>query len=110
MPLPLVPVAVFAFRAGLAATAFWAMRRTFARATRVGRTDQRAEEALDGMDEGLSTHAPADRAGQRNAGLRLRRVIRWPGGGVEVDLAAVGRLRVRRLRSAAMEDASGGDI
>ena len=46
MPLPLVPVAVFAFRAGLAATAFWAVRRTIARAMQVGRTDQRAEEAL----------------------------------------------------------------
>ena len=108
MPLPLVPVAVFAVRAGLVTAAVWALRRTFQRATQVGRTDQRAEDALDDMDEGLAAHRPADRAGQRNAGLRLRRVIRWQGGGVEVDLAAVGRLRLRRLSPGAA--ASGGDI
>jgi len=109
MPLPLAPVAVFAFRACLVTAAVWAARRTFARTAQVGRTDQRAEEALDAMDEGWATHAPADRAGQKNAGLRLRRVIRWPGGGVEVDLAAVGRLRIRRLPLDPAADASGGD-
>jgi hypothetical protein len=98
MPLPLAPVAVFALRAGLVTAAVWAVRRTLARSTQVGRTDQRAEDALDGMAEGLAVHAPADRAGQNNAGYRMRRVIRWPGGAVEVDLAAVGRLRLRRLR------------
>jgi hypothetical protein len=97
MPLPLAPVAVIALRAGIAATAVWGLRRALVRATRAGRTDQRAEDALDDMDEGLAAHLPADRAGQRNAALRLRRVIRWPGGAVEVDLAAVGRLRLRRL-------------
>ena len=108
MPLPLAPVAVFALRAGLVTAAVWAVRRTVARATQVGRTDQRAEEALDAMDEGLATHAPADREGQHNAGLRLRRVVRWPGGGVEVDLAAVGRLRLRRVASAA--GGGGGNV
>ena len=108
MPLPLVPVAVFAVRAGLVTAAVWAVRRTFAQATQVGRTDQRAEDVLDTMDEGLAVHRPADRDGQRNAGFRLHRVIRWQGGGVEVDLAAMGRLRVRRL--APVAGASGGDI
>ena len=108
MPLPLVPVAVFAVRAGLVTAAVWAVRRTFARVTRVGHTDQRAEDALDTMDDGLAAHAPADRDGQRNMALRLRRVIRWQGGGVEVDLAAMWRFRVRRLEPVA--DASGGDI
>ena len=108
MPLPLVPVAAFALRAGLVTAAVWAVRQTFAHATRVGRTDQRAEEALDAMDDGLAVHRPADRAGQWNAGFRLHRVIRWQGGGVEVDLAAVGRLRLRRLSPVA--GASGGDI
>ncbi len=108
MPLPLVPVAVFAVRAGLVTAAVWAVRRTFAHATLVGHTDQRAEDALDDTDEGLAAHRPADREGQRNMALRLRRVIRWRGSTVEVDLAAVGRLRVRRLGPTAA--ASGGDI
>jgi hypothetical protein len=96
MPLPAaLPVAAaWALRAGLAGAALWAVRR----ATVPGRTDQRAEDALDAMPEGLAAHAPRDREGQRNAALRLRRVLRWPGGGVEVDLAALGRLRLRRLR------------
>jgi hypothetical protein len=97
MPLPLAPVAVFALRAGIAATAVWGLRHALMRATRAGRTDQRAEDALDDMGEGLAAHVPADRAGQRNAALRLRRVIRWPGGAVEIDLAAVGRLKLRRV-------------
>ena len=97
MPLPLVPVAAFALRAGLVTAAIWVVRRKVMQTTRAGRTDQRAEDVLDAMDEGLAAHAPGDRAGQRNAGVRLRRVIRWAGGGVEVDLAAMGRLRVRRL-------------
>jgi hypothetical protein len=97
MPLPLAPVAVLAPRVGIAATAVWGLHHALVRATRAGWTDQRAEDALDGMDGGLAAHMPADRAGQRNAALRLRRVIRWRGGAVEVDLAAAGRLRLRRL-------------
>ncbi|MFN4156801.1 MAG: hypothetical protein ACK4GO_00165 [Gemmobacter sp.] len=107
MPLPIVailpPLALWAMRAGLAGAAVWALRRV----VRPGRTDQRAEEALDDLGEGLAAHVPADAEGQRNAALRLRRVIRWPGGGVEVDLAAIARLRMRRV---AGSDASGGDI
>lgn len=110
MPLPLAPVAVFALRAGLAATAVWAVRAGLRRAARVGRTDQRAEDALDAMDEGLAAHVPPDRDGQRNAAVRLRRVIRWAGGAVEVDLAAMGRLRVRRLGPSAGAEASGGNV
>lgn len=112
MPLPavaLTPVALWAVRAGAAALAVWAARRALAATAAPGRTDQRAEEALDDLGEGLAAHAPADREGQRNAAWRLRRVLRWPGGGVEVDLAAVARMRLRRLRDAP-SDASGGDI
>ena len=109
MPLPIIPVAVFALRAGLVTAAVWAVRGTFRRATRVGRTDQRAEDALDAMDEGVAVHAPADLAGQRNLGVRVNRVIRWQGGGVQVDLAAMGRLRIRRLPGVAGAEASGGD-
>lgn len=105
MPLPIAalsPIALWAVRAGLAGAAIWALRR----AAVPGRTDQRAEDALDDLGEGLATHAPTDRDGQRNASLRLRRVIGWKGAAVEVDLAATGRLRLRRVAGA---DASGGD-
>jgi hypothetical protein len=66
-----------------------------------GRTDQRAEDALDDLDEGLRLHRPADRStdtdGQTNAAARFRRVIRWGNGGVEVDAALLGRLRIRKV-------------
>lgn len=111
MPLPLVaavpPLAIWAVRAGLAGAAFWAVRRSVRKSVHPGRTDQRAEDALDDLGEGLSAHAPADRAGQRNGALRMRRVIRWGGGGVVVEVAAFGRLRLRRVGG---DDASGGDI
>jgi hypothetical protein len=112
MPLPIAaaipPIAVWALRAGLAGAAIWAARRAMAPAP--GRTDQRAEDALDDLPEGMAAHAPADRDGQRNAALRWRRVIGWKDAAVEVDLAAVARLRVRRLRTGRGQDASGGDI
>ncbi|HMO06279.1 MAG TPA: hypothetical protein PKD10_01350 [Paracoccaceae bacterium] len=100
MPLPalaLSPAALWALRAGAAGLAFWAGRRALA-GTATSRTDQRAEDALDDLDDGLAAHAPPDRDGQRNAALRMRRVLRWPGGGIEVDLSAMARLRLRRLR------------
>jgi hypothetical protein len=98
MPLPLAPVAVFVLRAGLAASALWAAQRLIARATRPGRTDQRAEDALDAMDDGLAAHAPADRDGQRNAAFRLQRTWRRAdGSGVQIDAGVIARLRLRRL-------------
>lgn len=58
MPLPLVPLAAFALRTGAVAGAVWLVRRALV----PGRTDQRAEDALDDLGEGLSLHRPADRA------------------------------------------------
>lgn len=96
MPLPLAPLAQVALRYGLrfgaVALVAWGTRR----ALRPGRTDQRAEDALDGMDEGLAVHRPADR-GQTNAAARFRRVIRFGATAVEVDAAALGRFRIRKL-------------
>jgi hypothetical protein len=63
-----------------------------------GRTDQRAEDALDDLGDGIAAHAPRDREGQRNVAARLRRVIRGPGGGgVELDLGLIARFRLRRV-------------
>ena len=96
MPLPLAPMAVLALRAGAVAAAAWAAKRALT--PRPGRTDQRAEDALDDLDEGLSAHAPTDREGQRNAGLRLRRVVGWGKRRVEVDLGLMARARVRGVQ------------
>ncbi len=100
MPLPLAPLAVFALRAGVVTLATVAIRRAVRGTAHPGRTDQRAEDALDDTDEGIALHRPADRAddgGQTNLSARLRRTIRWGARGVEIDAALLGRLRLRRV-------------
>ncbi len=102
MPLPLAPIAVYAIKGGAIAATIWAARRGLRAMTHPGRTDQRAEEAMDGLEEGLAHHRPRDRAeeGQRNLAGRLRRTIRWgaaPGQGIELDAAFLARLRLRRI-------------
>ena len=94
MALPLVPIAGVALRYGAVALAAYVMTRQ----RNPGRTDQRAEDALDELPEGVSTHRPRDRD-QINGAARVRRVIRFghAGPGVEIDLSALGRLRFRRL-------------
>lgn len=106
MPLPLAPVAVFALRAGTVAAIAWAVQRAANAAIAKGRTDQRAEDALDDLAEGIAVHRPADRAdtAQRNAAWRWRRTLRWGGGaGVEIDASLLGRLRFRRSGGATGE-------
>lgn len=94
MALPLAPIAVVAAKYGAVALAGYAVLRNIEQ----GRTDQRVEDALDDLGEGLSTHRPRDRE-QVNAGLRFRRVLRFgtSGPGFEIDASALGRLRFRRL-------------
>jgi hypothetical protein len=92
MPLPLLPIAGVVLRVGLPALVGYAA----ARALRTGRTDQSAEDVLDGIDEGLAVHRPRDR-GQTNAAARFRRVLRWGTKGVEIDAALLGRFRVRKV-------------
>jgi hypothetical protein len=99
MPLPLAPVAVLAFRAGIVAVSVYVARRALA-ARAAGRTDQRAEDALDDADEGIALHRPADRredGGQTNVSARLRRTVRWGDRGVEIDAGLIGRFRVRKV-------------
>ena len=73
------------------------MTRWVRSATHTGRTDQRAEDALDELGEGLSVHRPGDRAEDRqtNATARLRRVIRFRGQSYEVDAGLMARFRLR---------------
>jgi hypothetical protein len=95
MPLPLVPIVV---RFGVMAVVGLAARRALATRTNVGRVDQRAEDALDGLGEGLAARRSDLADGQQtNRSLRVKRVIRWGKSGVEIDAAFLGRFRIRRL-------------
>lgn len=97
MPLPLAPLIPLAVRLGLVASTTWAVTRWVRSATHPGRTDQRAEDALDELGEGLTLHRPADRAEDRqtNATARVRRVVRFRGHAYEVDAGLMARLRLR---------------
>ena len=97
MPLPLAPLIPLAVRLGLVASTTWAVTRWIRSSTHPGRTDQRAEDALDDLGDGLSVHRPADRAEDRqtNATARVRRVIRIRGRTYEIDAGLVARLRLR---------------
>ncbi len=91
MPLPLAPIAGIVLRYGLVAAAGYAASRKIGK----GFHDQRAEEALDDLDEGLSVHR---RPGELKGTGRLRRVI-VPGGDgrrrYEIDISGIARIRVR---------------
>jgi hypothetical protein len=92
MPLPLAPIAGIALRYGTVALATYAMTRKVSR----GRRDQRAEDALDELEDGLSMRRDA---GQANTTARFRRKIRLgnDGPGVEIDITALGRIIIRKL-------------
>jgi hypothetical protein len=94
MPLPIVPIAGVALRYGAVALAAYALSRQ----THWGYTDQRAEDAMDDMPEGVAAHRPRDRD-QLNAAVKLRRVIRLgsTGPGIEIDATALTRIRLRRV-------------
>lgn len=100
MPLPLAPLVPVALRLGLVAGSVWAVRRAIRRNTHVGRTDQRAEDALDDLAPGLAVHHPGDRAGdgasQTNTAARVTRTIRIAGRRYEIDAAFMGRLKIRK--------------
>lgn len=102
MPLPFAPIAIFALRGTAVAAAIWAVRRGMRAITWQGRTDQRVEEAMDEMGEGLAAHRAetfgdaGSESRQTNAGARLRRVIRWRGKEIELDAAVMARFRVRQ--------------
>lgn len=98
MPLPLAPLLPLVLRFGAVAAVGYVAQRLTQRHGQPGRTDQRAEEALDDLDDGLTSHRPTDRAGQRNASFRLRRVIHLGGKRYELDAGAIARLRLRELK------------
>lgn len=101
MPLPLAPLVPIALRLGVVAAAGWAAKRALSHRLQVGRTDQRAEDALDDLGEGVALHRPADRVGegdsQTNASARFRRTVRWGDKGIEIDAGLIARFRLRKF-------------
>ncbi|MDP2737223.1 MAG: hypothetical protein Q8O82_00560 [Pseudorhodobacter sp.] len=101
MPLPLAPLVPFALRLGAIAAAALAVRRVARAATFPGRTDQRAEDAMDDLGDGIALHQPADRAdgaaSQTNTAARWHRTIRWGKRGIEIDATLLGRFRIRKF-------------
>ena len=91
MALPLAPIAGIALRYGAVAVATYAITAYAGQ----GRRDQRAEDALDDVPEGLTLRREKNQA---NATSRFRRVIRLGanGPGVEIDASVLGRIRLRR--------------
>jgi hypothetical protein len=97
MPLPLAPLLPIALRLGAVTAVGLAARAWVNRNSFPGRTDQRAEDALDDLGEGLSVHRPADRAevSQTSATARLVRVIRLGSRSWELDAGLMARVRLR---------------
>lgn len=95
MAAPLAPIALTALRlAAVAGAAYYVRSRTRTEPKHIWR-----EKALDDLPEGvdLSRQRSAGEANTHGA-ARVRRVIRLgQGPGFEVDIAALGRLRFRRV-------------
>jgi len=95
MPLPIAPIAVTAARLAIAGATLYAVARSLPPVRR----DQRAEDALDDLSEGLAVGHDAGPDGPVMRGTaRLRRVIRLgdAGPGLAVDFTGFARLRIRR--------------
>ena len=92
MAVPLVPIATVALRYGTVALATYAVARTIER----GRRDQRAEDALNDLQDGVTLRRDPE---QMNATARMRRVIRLgrSGVGVEIDATALTRIRFKKV-------------
>ncbi|MBV1867639.1 MAG: hypothetical protein KUG69_07005 [Marinosulfonomonas sp.] len=92
MPLPLAPVAGIALRYGAIAFAAYTVARKIER----GHFDQRADEAMDDVNEGLTVRREKE---QLNTTARYRRAIRFgaDGPGVEIDITALDRIRLRKI-------------
>lgn len=92
MALPLAPIAGVALRYGAVALATYALARMAERAPR----DQRAEDAMDDLAEGVQFRRESD---QVNGAGRFVRTVRvgTRGPGVEIDASALTRIRFRRV-------------
>lgn len=93
MALPLAPVAIVALRYGAVAVATYAFTRKIERTRR----DQRAEDALDDVPEGLGLRREPT---QLNATGRFRRVFYLGnnGPGYQIDVTSITRIRITKVR------------
>jgi len=97
MPMPLAPIAGLALRYGLRYGAMAVVAYAVTHRSRTPlRRDQRAEDAMDELGDGVAFRRDDE---QVNGGARLRRTIRVgrTGPGVEIDASALGRFRLRRV-------------
>jgi hypothetical protein len=96
MPLPLAPIAAATLRIGLRYGAVALAGYAMARSVERGHRDQRAEDALDDVPEGVTLRYEP---GQTNTTGRLKRILRLgdAGPGVEIDASLLGRLRLRKV-------------
>ncbi len=95
MAAPLAPFAWTALRFGaMAATAYYVSRRTSAKPKHVWR-----ETALDDVNDGLEvTTDRSEGEANTHSAARFRRTVRVGNGpGIEIDFAALGRVRFRRV-------------
>lgn len=101
MPLPLAPFLPLMMRIGTVAVAGYAARRWILSRAHPGRLDQRAEDALDDLGEGLTLHRPQSEPDSRqtNATLRWRRTIGFRGRTWELDAGVMARFRLRGQQS-----------
>lgn len=92
MALPLAPIAGLALRYGAVAIAAYAVSRSVA----LARRDQRGEDALNEVPEGLTARREE---GQVNGTVRWRRILRLRHGGpgLEIDATSLGRIRFKKV-------------
>jgi len=86
MAFPIIPLAVVAGAVALA------------RNVTISAVDQRIEDRLDDLGEGFAAHR--DPSGEQiNGSYRWKRVVRFgkTGRGVEIDAAALGRIKFRKV-------------
>lgn len=86
MPLPIIPIAVVAGAVAIA------------RNVEISPVDQRVEDRLDDLGEGLRAHRDPQ-GNQVNAAYRWKRTIRWgkSGPAIQVDASALGRIKFARV-------------
>ena len=87
MPLPLVPIAI-------AAVTYGSVAYTAYRTVRKITPGRRCQKAEDGLDEGMTYRREPEQA---NATARLKRTFTLGENAYELDAAALGRVRFRKL-------------
>ena len=94
MAVPLAPISFTALRFGAVAAAAWYINRR----ARPAPKHVWRERALDDLPEGVDvTVDRSDSESNAHAGARLSRTVRLgQGAAFEIDIAGMGRLRVRR--------------